>query len=147
MPPKGTFHEFPRHLRRPTPQAPIETQKRETMKKQVILTLILLTGGLALPATAQCRSQHPVRAEVFISGYLPCGDPIYAKRVYHGRYVRVVPLTGYELRHYLERQRRIAAQRAYERRLIRERAHRGYGHGRGHGYHGSRYQPTGRRCR
>jgi len=113
------------------------------MKKQLILALGLLTGGLALPAAAQHRghsqSRHHVgQVQVFISGYRSCGTPIYAKRVRYGRHFQVEPLTGYELRCYLERQRRIAAQRAYERRLIRER------------YLRSRYLQGGRhhgRCR
>lgn len=91
------------------------------MKKQLILAAVLLTGGLALPAAAQHHGHQGHDTEVFISGYHSCGTPIYAKRVHNGRYQRIAPLTGYELRCYLERQQRIANQRAYENRIARER--------------------------
>lgn len=94
------------------------------MKKQLILAITILLGGLALPASAQVIRHHGNYSEVFISGYRSCGTPIYAKRVHYGRSAHVVPLNGYELRRYLDRQQRIAAQRAYERRLAQERYNR-----------------------
>lgn len=106
------------------------------MKKLLILTVTLLTGGLALPATAQSRHYHGQSAEIFVSGYLPCGSPIYSKRVRQGRHTYSERLSGYELTRYLERQRRIQAQRELERRIARER------------YHRSHYIPRNRnRCR
>ncbi len=89
------------------------------MKKLLILTATLLTGGMALPASAQsCRSQA---TEVYISGYLPCGSPIYSKRVRHGQHYHNERLNSYEQRRYQERQRRIYAQRELERRIAQER--------------------------
>ena len=94
------------------------------MKKLLILAATLLTGGLVLPASAQsCRHQSQA-TEVFISGYLPCGSPIYSKRVRHGQHYHNERLNGYELGRYLNRQRRIQAQRELERRIARERYHR-----------------------
>ena len=92
------------------------------MKKLLILTATLLTGGLALPAAAQSHCGHnSVSAEVFISGYFRCGTPIYSKRVRHGSHYHNERLSGYELQRYLDRQRRVAAQRDYQRRIARER--------------------------
>lgn len=106
------------------------------MKKLLILTATLLTGGLALPASAQSRQHHRQTNEVFISGYRSCGTPIYSKRVRNGRYFYNQPLSSCELRTYLERQSRIQAQLELERRIARER------------YIRSRYLPRNqRRCR
>ncbi|MDA7892097.1 hypothetical protein N9C66_05555 [Akkermansiaceae bacterium] len=91
------------------------------MKKLLILGITLLTGGLALPAAAQRHCNQAPVTTVFISGYLPCGSPIYSKRVRHGNHYHSERLTVYELSSYLERQRRIAAQREFQRRLERER--------------------------
>ena len=91
------------------------------MKKLLILTATLLAGGLTLPTAAQsCHNQGQV-TEVFISGYLPCGSPIYSKRIRYGQHYHNEQLSGYELRRYLERQRRIQMQRELERRIARER--------------------------
>lgn len=110
------------------------------MKKLLILVATLMTGGLALPASAQGHCHQAAPTTVFISGYLPCGSPIYSKRVRVGRYYQTVRLSGYELNHYLERQRRISAQRDYERRIARER----YIRSRSAYRYQPRYQP---RCR
>ncbi|MDB2673945.1 hypothetical protein N9Y81_03230 [Akkermansiaceae bacterium] len=96
------------------------------MKKLLILGITLLTGGLAMPASAQGHCNQAPVTTVFISGYLPCGSPIYSKQVRHGNHYHTQRLTGYELSHYLECQRRIAAQRhaaqrEYQRRFERER--------------------------
>jgi hypothetical protein len=93
------------------------------MKKQIILILLALTGGFALPASAQTFRQCAPVTEIFISGYHACGTPIYAKRIRYGRSVQVVPLTGWELRRYHERQRQlaIARQREYQRLLAQQR--------------------------
>lgn len=99
------------------------------MKKLLILASTIIAGALATPAEAQIRSHsHGTSVQIFISGYHPCGTPIYSKRVHNGRHFSTQCLSGYELRHYLERQRRINAQRAIERRLINERYHRSRGH-------------------
>jgi len=95
------------------------------MKKILILTATLLIGGMALPAAAQShRGHYSSSTTVFISGHLPCGSPIYSKRVRTGHHYQSQRLSGYELRRYLDRQRRIAAQRELERRIARDRHHR-----------------------
>ena len=93
------------------------------MKKLMILTATLLTGGLALPAAAQSHRGHSQSSgsEIYISGHLPCGAPIYSKQVRHGQHYHSQRVSGYELRRHLDRQRRIAAQRELERRLVHSR--------------------------
>jgi len=78
------------------------------MKKLLILTATLLTGGLALPAAAQYRSHYQSQqTEVYISGYLPCGSPIYSRRtVSHGHHNRA----------YYKQQARIQRERENRRR-------------------------------
>ena len=106
------------------------------MKKLLILTTALLTGGFALPVSAQSRHCQSQAIEIFISGYLPCGSPIYSKRVRHGQHHHNERLTGHELHRYLDRRRRVQAQRERERRIAQER------------YYGSRYAYRNhRRCR
>lgn len=99
------------------------------MKKLLMITTILLTGGFALPAAAQShRGHYSSPSYVFVSGHLSCGTPIYSKRVRHGQRFYNQRLSSYELRKYLEQRRRIAAQREYERRNARLRYH--YSHSR-----------------
>ena len=75
-----------------------------------------------MPAAAQGHCNQALATTIFISGYLPCGSPIYSKQVRHGNQYYSQRLTGYELNRYLERQRRIAAkiaaQRELERRIV-----------------------------
>ena len=92
------------------------------MKKLLILTATLMTGGFALPAAAQGRAYSTPVNTVFVSGHLRCGTPIYSKRVRQGRHYAIQRLSGYELRRYLERQRRINAQRDLQRRIARDRS-------------------------
>jgi len=82
----------------------------------LILTAILLTGGLALPASAKTyRTTSSPTLSIFISGYSK-GAPIYSKRVPYGKTYRTVRLTPYECRQYLERQRYLQAKRNKARR-------------------------------
>ncbi|MEN8866327.1 MAG: hypothetical protein ABF381_12165 [Akkermansiaceae bacterium] len=96
------------------------------MKILLILGITLLTGGLAIPAAAQGHRYQTPATTIFISGYLPCGNPIYSKRIRQGRHYHTQSLTRYELNRYLERQRCIAAQRELQRRIERERYVRNY---------------------
>ncbi|MGC6465687.1 MAG: hypothetical protein ACON38_03115 [Akkermansiaceae bacterium] len=95
------------------------------MKKQLLIAATLLTGGLAVPASAQYHNNHcNTRTEVYISGYLPCGAPIYARRIvssrphhhldYYREQLRIQREREY--RRQLEIQRRLAYQRELERR-------------------------------
>lgn len=107
------------------------------MKKLLLLTATILIAGLTLPAAAQShrRNHHCSSTEIYISGYHPCGSPIYSKRVLNVKHYQSKSFSSYELRRYQERERRIATQRQLERRLISRR----YSH--------SRYGNTRSRCR
>jgi len=91
------------------------------MKKLLILTATLLTGGFALPAAAQyrghCQSQQ---TEVYISGYLPCGSPIYSRRtVGQGHYNHGHGY--YEQQARIQREREIRRRLEYQREIERQR--------------------------
>ena len=99
------------------------------MKKQMILILLVLTGGFAFPVAAQNFHHHGCKPEIIITGYRLCGSPVYAKRVFVGRCVRIVPFSTCEVQRHLERQRWIAAKRAYKRQVTQvgfRRAQRAY---------------------
>ena len=101
----------------------------------LILTAILLTGGLALPASAKTyRTTSSPTLSIFISGYSK-GVPIYAKRVPYGKSYRTVRLTSYERRQYLKRQRYLQAKRDKARRIARSSYKRAH----------TNYSPSGRR--
>lgn len=87
------------------------------MKKQMILILLVHTGGFALPVAAQNFHHRGCEPEIIITGYRLCGSPVYAKRMFVGRCVRIVPVSTCEVQRYLERQRWIAGQRAYQRQV------------------------------
>ncbi|MDB4265212.1 hypothetical protein N9891_00525 [bacterium] len=95
------------------------------MKKLLILTATLLTGGLALPASAQTYRNSSPATSVFISGYLQCGTPIYSKRVRQGNVYHSQRLSHYELQRYHQRQREISRQRESQRRFANDRGRRG----------------------
>ena len=110
------------------------------MKKLLILTATLLTGGFALPAAAQHCNQYQTRqVEVYISGYLPCGSPIYSRRIVshahhnHGR-------AYYEQQARIQREREIRRRLEIQREIDRQR-YLATLRNRGRSYH---YQP---RCR
>lgn len=113
------------------------------MKKPIVLILLVLAGGLALPASAQASYPRGCHPEIILAGYRACGSPIYFRRIPVGRHFRHVPLSPCEVRWHLEQQRQLAAQRAYQRRF----AHGRFLHARRvHGqpvYRG----PQARRCR
>lgn len=77
------------------------------MKKLLILAATLVTGGLALPASAQQCRPHNSHTEVYISGYLPCGSPIYKRR----------PVVHHHKHGYREQQARIQREYEYRRRM------------------------------
>jgi len=88
------------------------------MKKLLILTTTLLTGGLILPVAAKPHCGHSSSSKIFVSGY-SSGSPIYSKRVYNGHHYRNQRLSGYELQRYLTHQRRLTTQRELARRLAK----------------------------
>ena len=99
------------------------------MKKQMILILLVLTGGFALPVAAQNFHHRGCEPEIIITGYRLCGSPVYAKKVFVSRCVRIVPVSTCEVQRYLERQSWIAAQRACQRQMTQvefRRAQRAY---------------------
>ena len=94
------------------------------MKKLLILTASLLAGGLVLPASADSRRHYqPQQTVVYISGYLPCGTPIYARRPVahrgHDHYYRQQARIQRERE--IRRQREIQRQLEYRRQLERQR--------------------------
>ena len=114
------------------------------MKKPIILILVLLAGGFALPASAQhLRHGGACQPEIIITGYRSCGTPVYVRKIWAGNHFRLVPLSPCEVQAHLQSQRRWEARQALERRLALERYERAR---RVHPSHYRRYEPS-RRCR
>lgn len=136
----GTLFEFLLQILRHTHQHHNLSRENRTMKKLLILTATLLTGGLALPAAAQHRSHYQSQqTEVYLSGSLPCGSPIYSRRI-------VSHAHHNNGRAYYEQQARIQREREIRRRLeiqreIERQRYLASLRSRGRTYH---YQP---RCR
>ncbi|YCM42600.1 hypothetical protein V2O64_14910 [Verrucomicrobiaceae bacterium 227] len=111
------------------------------MKKLLILTATLLSGGLALPAAAQHRSHYQSQqTQIYISGYLPCGSPIYSRRTVsnghnHGR-------AYYEQQARIQREREIRRRLEIQRELERQRYLASL---RKRGRHHQSHRPTHRR--
>jgi hypothetical protein len=123
-----------------TPTSTTTLVEKNKMKKLLILAASLLSVGLVLPAAAQHRGHYQSQqTEIYISGYLPCGSPIYSRRP--------VSYGSCNSSHaYYEQQARIQREREIRRRLeiqreIERQRYLASLRNRGRSYH---YQP---RCR
>ena len=95
--------------------------ENKKMKKILILTITLLSGGLAQPAAAAPCGLHVGHSYTYMSGYLPCGAPIYTKRVVVGFDCRNNPIYRYY---------RVSGHSSHRSHYLSHTPHRSYQHSR-----------------